>query len=75
MGEYFGASEIGRGADGGGSGEGDGGGVAGRTFPSAVPHMGQTLALLGSTRLKYSQLGLEHLFTGIGFEIFIWHRL
>jgi hypothetical protein len=75
MGEYFGGSEIGRGAGGSGDGEAGAGVAAGSMFPRAVPHMGQTLALLGSTRLKYSQPGLEHLFTGIGFEIFIWHRL
>ena len=63
-------------------GEGDGvGGVGGAegadaiTLPSPVPHIGQTLALVGSTRLKYSQLGFGHLFADIGFSIFIWHGL
>ena len=55
-------------------GEGDGvGGMGGAegadaiAFPIAVPHIGQMLALVGSTRLKYSQLGLGHRFTDIGF--------
>jgi len=44
-------------------------GVGVITLPKGVEHQGQTLALLGKARLKYSQLGLGQRFAAIAIYI------